>query len=67
MISFVWSIVTALGFMITGILFWEGYHETGTFLGVVIYVWTIFPQMASWCVKAPSKIFGKKKPTPVKN
>lgn len=51
MISFMWSLATAIGFLVSGVLLREGEFRLAAILFVAAWLWMVFPKVPMWTLK----------------
>jgi hypothetical protein len=62
MISVFWMTVTALGFMLAGVLLWEWEWKVGGILFCGTWLWMMFPKAIDWSCKMLGRLFMRKRP-----
>lgn len=60
MIAFAWTIVTALGFMLAGVLLWEFEWKIGGLIFLAAWTWTLFPKATVGLVGAAGKLLRRR-------
>jgi hypothetical protein len=57
MISFVWSMVAALAFTISGVLLRDGEFRLSGITFVAAWAWLVFPKIPMWAIRQTGRLF----------
>lgn len=58
MAPFLWSFISAIGFVLSGFLLRDGEFRLSVILFVATWIWFLFPKLPKWMLRRAGRFFG---------